>query len=52
MADLGLKSNLTKCRLAGIGALKVIPLAVSGVKYFDLRNEAIKVVGTSRTTTR
>ena len=51
MAHLGLKSNLTKCRLAGIEALKVVLLAVCGMKYFDLRNKASKVLGTSRTTT-
>ena len=42
----GLKPNLTKCEIAGIGALKGVQVAVCGVKCIDLCNEAIKILGT------
>ena len=42
----GLRSNLTKCETTAISALKGIKLAVCGMKCIDLRNEAIKILGT------
>ena len=42
----GLKPNLTKCEIGGIGALKGVQLAVCGMRCIDLCNEAIKILGT------
>ena len=42
----GLKSNLTKCKIARIGALDRVQLAVCAMKWTDLRNEAIETLGT------
>ena len=42
----GLKPNLEKCKIGGIGALKGVQLADCGMKCTDLRNEAIKILGT------
>ena len=42
---LGLKSNLTKCELSGIGALKGVQLAVCGMKYINLTIDTIKILG-------
>ena len=42
----GLKSNLTKCKIAQIGALDRVQLEVCAMKCTDLRNEAIKTLGT------
>ena len=42
----GLKPNLTKCKIAGIGALKRFQVAVCGMRCIDLCNEVIKVLGT------
>ena len=47
----GLKPNLAKSEIAGIGALKGVQLAVCGMKCIGLRNEAIKILVTSHTTT-
>ena len=41
----GLKPNTTKCEVAGVGVLKVVQVAVCGLKCIDLRNEAIKILG-------
>ena len=41
---LGLKPNTTKYEVAGIGVLKGVQVAVCGMKYIDLRNEAIKIL--------
>ena len=41
----GLKSNTTKCEVAGIGVLKGVQLVVCDMKYIDLKNEAIKKLG-------
>ena len=41
-----LKSHLTKRGIAGIEALNGVQLDVCGIKCIDLRNEAIKVLGT------
>ena len=42
----GLKPNLTKCEIAGIGALKGVQVAVCGKRCIDICNEAIKILGT------
>ena len=42
----GLKSNLTKYEIAGIGALKQAQVEVCGMRCIDLSNEAIKILGT------
>ena len=41
-----LKPNLTKCKIAGIGALKGVQVAICGMSCIDLCNEAIKILGT------
>ena len=41
---LGLKPNLTKCVIAGIGALQGVQVAVCGMRCIDLCNEAIKIL--------
>ena len=41
----GLKLNVTKCKTAGTGALKGVQLAIYGMEYIDLHNEAIKILG-------
>ena len=42
----GLKPNITKCKIAGIGAMKGVQVAVFGMKCIYLCNEAIKILGT------
>ena len=42
----GLKPNLPKCEIVGMGALKGVQLAVCGLKCTDLRNEAIAILAT------
>ena len=42
----GFKPNLTKCKIAGKGALKGVQLTVCGMKCIDLCNEDIKILGT------
>ena len=42
----GSKPHLIKCKIARIGVLKSVQFAVSGLKYIDLRHEAIKILGT------
>ena len=41
----GLKPNILKCDVAGIGALKEIKMAVCGIKCIDLTTETIKILG-------
>ena len=41
----GLKPNLSKCEIAGIGLLKGVKVAVCGVKCIDLTKDAIKILG-------
>ena len=41
----GLKPNLSKCEIAGIGALKGVKKAICGIKCIDLTNEVIKILG-------
>ena len=40
-----MKPNLTNCEIAGTGALKGVQLAVCGMKYIGIRNEAVKFLG-------
>ena len=42
----GLKPKLTKCKIAGIGALKGVQVAVCGMKCTDLCDETINILGT------
>ena len=39
----GLKRNMLKCEVAGIGSLKV-KMAVCGINYIDLTTETIKIL--------
>ena len=41
----GLKPNISKCEIAGIGVLKGVNLAVCGMKNIDLTVDAIKILG-------
>ena len=41
----GLKPNLSKCEIAGIGLLKGVKVAVCGIKCTDLTKDAIKILG-------
>ena len=41
----GLKPNLDKCEVAGIGILKGVKVAVCGVNCIDLTKETIKILG-------
>ena len=41
----GLKPNLSKCEVAGIGLLKGVKVAVCGIKCADLTKDAIKILG-------
>ena len=42
----GLKPNLKKYKIAGIGALKGFQVAVCGLCCIDLNNETLKILGT------
>ena len=41
----GLKRNKSKCEVSGIGALKGAKMALCGMKYIDLRLNAVKILG-------
>ena len=41
----GLKSNIDKCELAGIGSLKGVKKTICGLKCVDLLNDTIKILG-------
>ena len=41
---LGLKSNISKCEIGGIGALKVVHMAVYGLKTVDLTSDTVKIL--------
>ena len=41
----GLKPNHEKCKIAGIGVLKNVKVAVCGMKCIDLCNDTIKITG-------
>ena len=40
----GLKINKTKCKIAGIGVLKQVKLALCGMKCVDLNSAVIKIL--------
>ena len=40
----GLKGNLLKHKVAGIGSLKEVKIAVCGIKCIDLTTEATKIL--------
>ena len=40
-----LKPNHEKCKIAGIGVLKSVKVAVCGMKCIDLCNDTIKITG-------
>ena len=42
----GLKPNLSKCEITGIGVLKGVQLAVCGMLCVDLKNDTLKILGT------
>ena len=42
---MGLKRNLSKCEMTGIGALKAVKVAICGIKCIDLTKEAINILG-------
>ena len=41
----GLKLNLSKCEVTGIGALKRVKVTICRIKCIDLTKEAIKILG-------
>ena len=41
----GLKANIGKCEIAGIGSLKGVTEAVCGLRSADLSNDTIKILG-------
>ena len=40
----GLKLNISKCEIVGIGALKVVHVTHCGLKYVDLTSDTYKVL--------
>ena len=42
----GLRPNLSKCEIAGIGVLKGVKVAVCGIQCADLVLDTIKILGT------
>ena len=41
----GLSPNTTKCKIAGIGTLKGVNVAVCGLKYLNLTKKSVKILG-------
>ena len=41
----GLKPNLSKCEITGIGVLKEVQVAVCGMCCADLKNDTLKILG-------
>ena len=41
----GLKPNKIKCEIEGIGALNGVQVALCGMKYVNLNNETVKMLG-------
>ena len=41
----GLRSNLEKCKIAGIGVLKNVNVALCGMENINLTKESINVLG-------
>ena len=42
----GLKPNLSKCEITGIGVLKRVQVAACGMRCVDLKNDTSKILGT------
>ena len=42
----GLKPNLSKCEITGIGVLKGVQVAVCGMRCVDLKNDTLKILVT------
>ena len=42
----GLKPDLSKCEITGIGLLEGVQVAVCGMRFVDLKNETLKILGT------
>ena len=42
-----LSSNMSKCKIVGIGSLKGVETAVCGMKNIDLIKEVVKIIGIS-----
>ena len=42
----GLKPNLSKCEITGIGVLKGVQVAVCGMRCVDLKTDTLKILGT------
>ena len=42
---LGLKPNLTKCEVFGMGVLKGVQVAACGMKYINLKIDTVKSLG-------
>ena len=42
----GLKSNLSKCEITGIGVLKRAQVTVCSMRSVDLKNDTLKILGT------
>ena len=41
----GLKPNISKCEICGLGPLKGVEMPVCGMQSFDLTRDAIKILG-------
>ena len=41
----GLKSNISKCEICGLGRLKGVEMAVCSMQSVDLTSDAIKILG-------
>ena len=41
----GSKPNKTKCKIAGIGVLNVVQVALCGMKCVNLNNKTVKIFG-------
>ena len=42
----GLKPNLSKCEITGIGVLKGVQMAVFGMRCVDLKTDRLKILNT------
>ena len=42
----GLKPNLSKCEITGIGVLKRVQVAVCRMRCVDLKNDTLEILGT------
>ena len=43
----GLKANVKKSEIAGIGALEGVQVAAYGLRRIDLNNDTLKILGTN-----